>query len=287
MTAPNPETSYHFHNVYEILFYLECDSEVHVNDTKYRLLPNRVIFIPPYINHNMFFKAGKKHTRFMLNFNSNSMTTLFNTGGNPYLSDMLSQNRFFCIDLNVFDKHKLFLVFANALKAYKAQNKNDNDVDSTRSTLSFASSISEIMSYFMLEDNEKDCTPSGNCVDNIISYIDANYMYPMSLDILAKKFHESKYSICHKFKKKTGITVLEHLNKTRINNALVMLMKNESSIIDICFDIGFNNLQHFYRTFKKETQHTPGYFANTNTEILFDNVHYRCDETAIKNSIFS
>lgn len=88
-----------------------------------------------------------------------------------------------------------------------------------------------------------------NCV---VSYIEANYMNEITLDELADSIHFNKYYLAKIFKEITGTTIFEYLNKRRINQAKVLfLMNKDSSVTDVCYQVGFKQLTHFSRNFKQ------------------------------------
>lgn len=67
---------------------------------------------------------------------------------------------------------------------------------------------------------------------------------------------------CSVFKKVTGSTFKEYLVKLRIDKAKELLLKYNLSVIDIAFQVGFQNLSYFYRAFKKLTSVNPKEFRS-------------------------
>ena len=57
-------------------------------------------------------------------------------------------------------------------------------------------------------------------------------------------------SFCRYFKKISHITYTDFVNEYRINQACRLLFENKP-IADICFEVGFNNISHFNKTFKQ------------------------------------
>ncbi|HHV96245.1 MAG TPA: helix-turn-helix transcriptional regulator [Clostridiaceae bacterium] len=77
------------------------------------------------------------------------------------------------------------------------------------------------------------------------------------MESLEKRFHFSKYYLSHIFKQLTGFTIIEYVQHRRIIEAQRMLRYTNKDIIEIGYDCGFNNIQHFYRVFSKITGTTP------------------------------
>lgn len=77
------------------------------------------------------------------------------------------------------------------------------------------------------------------------------------LDEVAAVANLSKEAFCRYFKTRTRKSYINFLNEVRISRACQLLISNQLSIQQICFEVGFNNLSHFNRVFKKVTNKTP------------------------------
>ena len=67
----------------------------------------------------------------------------------------------------------------------------------------------------------------------------------------------SEKYFCSFFKKLTGNTPLEFVNKTRIESACEMLKNENQSITEIALDCGFESLSYFIRRFKEQMGVSP------------------------------
>lgn len=92
---------------------------------------------------------------------------------------------------------------------------------------------------------------------NAIQYIENNYAGHISLADLAKAAGMTPKYFCHFFYNITQKTPIEYLNYYRIERACESLILSDSSITDIAFDCGFNDVSYFAKTFKKYTETTP------------------------------
>lgn len=90
-----------------------------------------------------------------------------------------------------------------------------------------------------------------------IEYINSNYMNEFKLDEIARKFYFSPSYFSYLFKCITGKTFVEYVNNLRISKAMELLVSTDKKIIEISFDIGFNNVTHLNRLFKRATGLTP------------------------------
>ena len=87
----------------------------------------------------------------------------------------------------------------------------------------------------------------------IHEYLMNNYREEVDLKKLAALVNMAQGSLCRYFKANMGMTVFEYLNQIKTDFACKLLMHNDMSIIEVCFDSGFNNLSHFNKQFKKTT----------------------------------
>jgi AraC-like DNA-binding protein len=90
-------------------------------------------------------------------------------------------------------------------------------------------------------------------IATIHEYLMNNYREDVDLKRLAALVNMAEGSLCRFFKMNIGMTVFEYLNKIKIEFACKLLMDHELSIMEVCFDSGFNNLSHFNKQFKKNT----------------------------------
>ena len=89
----------------------------------------------------------------------------------------------------------------------------------------------------------------------IFEYIHQNLRESISLDTLSAISHFSKSYVIRLFKKSTGQTPTEYINRCRISLAKKLL--ESKSVTDTALDCGFNNISYFIRIFKRYTGVTP------------------------------
>lgn len=101
-------------------------------------------------------------------------------------------------------------------------------------------------------------TSSGNpIVDSAIRYIDEHVCSKISIDDLAECAHANRSYLSAKFKKETGLSIMEYINKKKIEEAERLLRFSDKSLIAIASYLSFSSQSHFQNTFKKVTGKTP------------------------------
>jgi len=95
----------------------------------------------------------------------------------------------------------------------------------------------------------------------IMNYIQANYI-DVTLDDLAEKFYLSKPYISKYIKEKSGMTFGELVKKIRMKKAKALLKSSNMTVENIALTVGYQNVEHFNRMFKKAYNMTPIQFRN-------------------------
>ena len=97
----------------------------------------------------------------------------------------------------------------------------------------------------------------------MLNYIQANYK-DITLDGMAEYFHLSEPYISKYVKEKSGKTFSEHVTHIRLKRAKTLLKNGSMTIENIADAVGYPNVEHFNRTFKKKFDMTPGQYRKQN-----------------------
>ena len=95
----------------------------------------------------------------------------------------------------------------------------------------------------------------------IMNFICANYK-SVTLDDLSEKFYLSKPYLSKYIREKSGTTFGEILKSTRMKKARALLKGSSSTVESIAESVGYPNVEHFNRTFKKLYNITPVQYRN-------------------------
>lgn len=95
----------------------------------------------------------------------------------------------------------------------------------------------------------------------ITNYIYANYK-DVTLDDLSEKFFLSKPYLSKYIKEKSGMTFGDILKKIRMKKARAMLKGSSATVESIAESVGYQNVEHFNRVFKKMYNITPVQYRN-------------------------
>ena len=98
---------------------------------------------------------------------------------------------------------------------------------------------------------------SGQKLQLVLSFIDANYDRDLSLAELASAAGMSTFHFSREFKRTTGKTPHQYLMKFRVDRAKTLLAQSEMPLIEVGLRSGFSHQSHFTRLFRRLTGTTP------------------------------
>ncbi len=94
------------------------------------------------------------------------------------------------------------------------------------------------------------------------NYIQANYQ-TVTLSDMAEKFHLSEPYISRYIKQKSGKTFGEIVTNAKMKKARTLLRNSTMTVENIAYAVGYQNVEHFNRQFKKKYNITPIEYRNT------------------------
>ncbi len=97
-------------------------------------------------------------------------------------------------------------------------------------------------------------------IDEIVQYIDDNFLEKITIDELAFIFSTNRATLCKEFKNKTGKTLLEYITEQKIKLAKEKILKAQKTFTEIAYELNFESIHYFTRFFKKQTGLSPKEF---------------------------
>ena len=249
---------YHVHDEYEILYVISGKVLYNIIDKQYELEPGDMILIPKNTLHKIA-NPSNKSKRIVLSF-SEEYIVRYST----QKTDLL--NVFKAIkDKNIHKitfKNQIKNTLEKSLKILCDLFISEEYGDDLIYNLTFANTMLLINKQF--EKIEEDYIPNTDdvLISKIIKYIEENYSRKILLEDIASHLSLSISRVCHVFKEKTGISILQYINKKRLIQSKILLKKGVP-IYTICTECGFQDYTSFFRSFKKEYNITPKDFINS------------------------
>lgn len=94
-------------------------------------------------------------------------------------------------------------------------------------------------------------------------YIHQNFHSYITLNMLAEIGNINKYYLSHRFKEDVGMSPIEYLIKTRIDNAKTLLETTDFTISVISESNGFSSQSLFAQTFRRHTNQSPSNYRKS------------------------
>ena len=105
-----------------------------------------------------------------------------------------------------------------------------------------------------------DVTIDSRRVNKVKHYIDKNFREEIRLQELADLASMTPTAFSRFFKLRTAKTISEYIIDVRLGHDARMLADSTMTIVEICYQCGFNNISNFNRIFKKRRGCTPSEF---------------------------
>lgn len=127
----------------------------------------------------------------------------------------------------------------------------------------FAEQLSALINQIVLE--QQNVEPP--LVQKAREYIANNKTESLSLAAVAKAAGASVFHFCKVFKKSTGLKFTDYVARVRLEDARTQLLSPGRRVNEIAYDVGFQSMRQFNRTFKRVFGQSPSEFrAHLNTQ---------------------
>ena len=120
----------------------------------------------------------------------------------------------------------------------------------------FAEQLSALSNQLLVEEQNQEPT----IVSKARRYIEEHKAEKVSLLAVAAAVGASVFHFCKVFHKSTGLTFTDHLARVRAEAARAQLLNPNRRISEIAYDVGFQSLTQFNRTFRRIYGQSPSQF---------------------------
>ena len=110
-------------------------------------------------------------------------------------------------------------------------------------------------SPFMMFSGQKD--HEDEAIKKAQAYIERNFQQKITVDELASMFALSRRNLERRFKKATSNTVVEYIQRVKIEAAKMSLESSGENVNEVMYKVGYTDTKAFRTTFKKLTGISP------------------------------
>jgi AraC-like DNA-binding protein/mannose-6-phosphate isomerase-like protein (cupin superfamily) len=100
-------------------------------------------------------------------------------------------------------------------------------------------------------------------IETYLMWLQHNFFEPQSLAVAARACGMSRRGFTTAFRIHTGRTWLDHVNRLRVQHAIMLLQTTDRKMASIAFQSGFEDLSTFYRVMHRITGHRPSVYRET------------------------
>ena len=262
------KSTWHYHNNFEISFITEGSGKRIVADSIEEFQPGDLVFLGRNLPHVWI---ADKETRTPSN---RTLEMVFL----QFTSNILSQQ---LLVLPEFGNVKRALEFSE--RGIQIVDQTLNEVSEIMLQLPYLKSFERMLHFFRMmdiigksdsnislasDDYIKKRFKTGNKrIATIHEFLMTNYREEVNLKELAELVNMAEGSLCRFFRENMRMTLFEYLNRIKTDFACKLLMNPDLSIMEVCFDSGFNNLSHFNKQFRKTNGMPPSEYRKQFKEL--------------------
>ena len=250
----------HWHEEAELTLITSGKCIYKIDLVEYEVEEGDILFVPPLFLHSITLGNNKKVSSetyvFHLKFLGGNSTDICST---RYLAPIMNQE--FSMPYVIKPNHP----------AYVSLRKIFNQINTTydESIIGYELALKSffLQTIFLLLQYSKKVAVSetekvSDKIKNVLDYIELHYSETITVSQLAKLCYFSDYHFMRFFKKHMNMTCVEYINNLRLEKAVELFEKGNSSIMEVSLSVGFHNLSYFHRAFKKKYRMTPLSFIN-------------------------
>jgi len=105
-------------------------------------------------------------------------------------------------------------------------------------------------------------TPIRFHPDDAMQYIQAHSADALSLSDLSARYGLNPSYFSRLFRSHAGVSLVEYINRIRIQKSCLLLKRSEAGIVEIALAVGYNNLSHLNRYFRRIMGKSPREYRN-------------------------
>lgn len=259
--APNQLIRWHFHDEFELHLITATSGKVFVGDYIGQFEPGHLSLTGPRLPHNWITtdmpEGGVEIRDKVLQFRGDAIYK-----GIELIPELKEA-------INLLDRAK------NGIEFFGISDEVEQLMDQIRQSsglhrLSLFVNLIELLTrhgnYRLMSSvqlQSQDDQHEMDRISEIVDFISEHYSTQFNMAELAEKFGMSESRFSRFFRRRTGNTFTDFVNRLRVNKACQLLLETEQYISTICYNVGFNNVANFNRRFMEIRGMTPSEFRKT------------------------
>lgn len=256
--SPHSLIRWHFHDEYELHLITSTSGKMFVGDYIGQFEPGNLCLIGPRLPHNWIstddVEKGKELRDKVVLFKGEPLRD--SVAFIPELKGVLTL-------LDNANQGIEFYSISQDTEFMMEQIKNSKGLDRLALFIKLLSILANNPNYRILSSvrfQNQDNDQESDQISKIIDVISDNYATTFNMSDIADQFGMSESRFSRFFRRRTGNTFTDFVNRLRINKACQLLLETDLYVSTICYKVGFNNVANFNRRFMEIRGMTPREF---------------------------
>lgn len=249
------EFSYHYHDFYKILLFLQGDVTYCIEGKSYVLAPYDMVLINAGEVHRPLVHSARTYERVILYVSPEFLNAHRQKDYDLGLCfSRVQKEQSNVLRMPSLKNSRLFAT----LKELEAALKDEDFAGDLYREVLFLEFLIQLNraalgdSLHFMETSE-----ANEKILAVLAYLNEHLTETFSMDSLAEQFFLSKYYLMHSFKQETGYTIGNYLAIKRLRLARELISQGMPATA-ACFECGFQNYSTFFRAYKKHFGKSPG-----------------------------
>lgn len=258
----------HKHEFFEMIYVYYGKFIQKIEDEEIEMSRGDICIIAPLVNHsisifddsivlNVLIKKSTFDETFFELLRDNNVLSRF------FMKILHTKNHNNYIIFNTKEDDELKMILLRMLGESIERKKYSNSILNNLLMLFFGKVLREYENNVQLP-NER--CKDGDKIISILNYIQDNYLN-VTLGELSKQFHFTEPYLSKILKETTGNTFIEIVRRIKIGRACEKLISTNFTVNKISHMVGYENQEHFIRTFQKYMNMSPTQFRKNNKKI--------------------
>jgi AraC-like DNA-binding protein len=257
---PRFNSPFHWHDEYELIYLKKGQGKLLVGNQAINFNEGDVYFFAPGLNHAFFnipeSQSGRKNAHaVVIQFKYNFLGENFwNKSENIQIQKLLGKS----------EQGIMFPGLKNEIITRICNIGKLNGISRLTELLSVLEQLSLSGKKQVLSAGETAMAgkDDSKVISDVYCYVAENFQKNITFSTAASVANMQRAAFCRYFKRKTKKKFSAFVNEVRIAHARKLLSETDRSIIEICYECGFESLSYFNRQFKLLTGYPPREFRN-------------------------
>ena len=242
---------------YMLLYFKQGTGSIKIEGRRYKLSDGDIVILNPSELFQLTIDNNKYHERMTLNV-SEALLASFPDSCNSILEPFYKRSRGIGnhIAADKVKKHGMDICLNEILKYAQSS-------EETSPILCFCKII-ELLSGLknastLSENNDNEDLYMNPTISEVLRYLNLHFKEELNISYIAEIFNIDKSHLSHLFKEHMGMSLWNYVIFRRIQ-LFNSLIRQNNSVEETCYEVGFKNYSNFFRLYKKHMKMTPTEF---------------------------